>query len=66
MSTPVIPAPESTEQKVLTVFEKILLGVLAAAPTTVPILIHSQHGLLLANAGENLLASVLQQFATNK
>jgi hypothetical protein len=45
-------------------FEKLLLGLLAAVPSTVPVFIHSPHGIAIANASEILLASVLQQFAT--
>jgi hypothetical protein len=44
-------------------FEKLLLGLLAAVPSTVPVFIHSPHGIAIANASEILLASVLQQFA---
>ena len=44
-------------------FEKIILGILSAAPTTIPIFVHSQQGLVIANASENLLANILAQFA---
>ena len=54
---PPTPAPQ------LSTLEKILLGLLAAAPITVPIFIHSTQGLMIFNASEILVASVLQEFA---
>lgn len=56
MSTPVTPARPSA----LTVFEQVVLGVIAAAPAVLPIFVHSNQGILLVNAGETLLASILQ------
>ena len=53
--------PPATPQ--LSVLEKILLGLLAAAPLTVPIFVHSQQGLMILNASEILVASILQEFA---
>ena len=44
-------------------FEKILLGIVAEAPATIPIFVHSSQGLVIANASENLLGSILAQFA---
>lgn len=44
-------------------FERILLGILASAPSTVPIFVHSTQGIMIANAGEILLANILAQFA---
>lgn len=44
-------------------FEKLILGLVSAAPAAVPIFVHSPHGLVIANASEALLAGVLQQFA---
>lgn len=43
-------------------FEKIILGLLAAAPSTLPVFVHSTQGLVIANASETLLASILEQF----
>ena len=65
MSTTPTPAL-SAEEKALTIFEKVVLGILAAAPSVIPVFVHSQHGIVVANAGETLLANVLQQLATNK
>lgn len=45
-------------------FEKFIIGVIEAAPSTLPIFIHSEHGIAIANASEILLASVLSQFAS--
>lgn len=44
-------------------FERLILGLLSAAPAVVPIFVHSPHGIVVANASEALLAGVLQQFA---
>lgn len=44
-------------------FEKLLLGFLQVAPSIVPIFVHSNQGILIANASEITLASVLAQFA---
>lgn len=59
------PAPESTGSKVLTFFEKFVLGLIAAAPSTLPVFFHSQHGIAVVNAGEGLLGSVLEQLTAN-
>jgi len=47
----------------MTIFEKILLGLLSAAPTTATVFVHSSQGLLVLNASENLLAGVLSEFS---
>ena len=44
-------------------FEKILLGLLSAAPATAPVFIHSDKGYAIFNASEAVLAGVLAQFA---
>jgi len=40
----------------MTLFEKILLGLLSGAPSTATIFVHSPKGLLVLNASEDLLA----------
>ena len=46
-------------------FEKVLLGIIAATPATVPVFVHSQQGLAVANASEILVASILAQFQSS-
>lgn len=43
-------------------FEKILLGILSAAPSTIPVFVHSPQGIAIVNASEILLAAILAQF----
>lgn len=43
-------------------FEKIIFALLTTAAVEAPIFVHSQHGTLLLNAGENLVANLLQAF----
>lgn len=44
-------------------FEKVLLGFLQIVPSVLPIFVHSNQGILIANASEVTLANVLAQFA---
>jgi hypothetical protein len=44
-------------------FEKILLGILSAAPAAAPIFIHSERGIAIFNASEALVAGIAAQFA---
>lgn len=43
--------------------EKILLGILSAAPAAAPIFIHSANGMAIFNVSETLFASILAEFA---
>ncbi len=43
-------------------FEKLVLGLLRTLPSTIPIFVHSQHGVVIANATENILTNVIGQF----
>ena len=45
-------------------FENIVLGLLQGAEIDAPLFIKSPHGSLILNASENLLASVLNRFAS--
>ncbi len=44
-------------------FEKILLGLLQAAPVAGPVFVHSGQGVAIFNASEALVAGILAQFA---
>lgn len=50
------------EKEIMNAFEKVLLGLISAAPAVTPIFVHSSQGLLIMNASEVLLASILSQF----
>jgi hypothetical protein len=41
-----------------TFWENFVLAMLSAAETTVPLFIHSQHGLIVLNASENVVNSL--------
>lgn len=43
-------------------FEKRIFALLTTAAVEAPIFVHSQHGTLLLNAGENLVANLLAAF----
>jgi hypothetical protein len=47
----------------MSVFEKLILGLLTAATAEAPIFIHTPQGIAVFNASEILLASILAQFA---
>lgn len=61
-NAPATPPRPSVGQMILTDFEKVLLGLVAAAPSVLPVVVHSTRGILIANASEALFASVVQQF----
>ena len=44
-------------------FENILVGLLQGTEATVPIFVHSPQGILILNASETILASILLRFA---
>lgn len=44
-------------------FEKVVLGLLAAAPAEAPLFVKSPQGMLILGASEVLLSSILAQFA---
>lgn len=60
---PAPPASESLGHKLLTDLEKVGLGLVAAAPAAAPVFIHSDRGVAIFNASENLFAAILAQFA---
>lgn len=43
-------------------FENIIFALLTTAAVEAPVFVHSQHGVLLLNAGENLVANLLAAF----
>lgn len=43
-------------------FEKIIFAIVATAASTVPLFVHSTNGMILVNAGENLIAALLAEF----
>lgn len=44
-------------------FEKLLLGLLSAAPAVGPVFVHSERGVAIFNASEALVAGIASQFA---
>lgn len=44
-------------------FEKILLGLLSAAPAIGTVFVHSESGIAIFNASEALVAGIAAQFA---
>lgn len=61
--TTAAPAKPSLGHTLLTDLEKVAIGVVAAAPSTAPVFVHSDRGIAIFNASEALFASILAQFA---
>ena len=56
-----VPTPAPTfGETLLTDIEKVGLALVTSAPSMLPVFVHSQRGLIIANASENLFANILQ------